>query len=206
MSVTQIFYNTVSPIIFPIFYRKIKFEGMENLPTSGGYILASAHVDWLDGFYISAVVKKQRGVATHFLTASNNYWWSGVTMKIPAERGEVVGAVAQQLRQGKVLCNFPEGQRNATGKLGAGKTGTVRIAIESGVPVIPVGLTCDPGRNMGQSLRYLLSAEHQVQLRFGQPLPFTMPPQGMTNEWLQAETEHLMRAIAALATKKYNPE
>lgn len=195
-------YSALAPIVLPIFQRKITaLTGIEHLPQAGGYIVACNHVDWLDGFYIVATIQKHRHVPIHFLTKSNNYWWTGIAAQIPNDRGAIIDSVVGQLHDGKVICNFPEGQRNADEILLPGKTGTVRIAAEASVPVIPVGITCDAGRNMGQSLQFLFSSKHPVKLRFGEPLQFSIPAGGITSDWLESETGRLMRAIALLADK-----
>lgn len=199
---TSLIYALLSPIIFPSFQRKVTtLHGLDNLPKSGGYVLACNHIDWLDGFYIVAIVQKYRHVPTHFLTKSNNYWWTGIAAQIPADRGAIVDSAVEKLTNGMVICNFPEGERNTTEQLSSGKTGTVRMAAESGVPVIPVGITCDAGRNMGQSIQYLLSKKRTVSLAFGEPIRYTIPKEDITSAWLDNETSRLMRAIAQLAHK-----
>lgn len=195
-------YSALAPIVCPRFRRKIMpLNGIEHLPQSGGYIIACNHVDWLDGFYLIALTHQYCHIPIHFLTRSNNYWWTGIAVQIPDDRSAIIDAAVQQLRSGKAICNFPEGVRNDSPKLAPGKTGTVRMAAEAGVPVIPAGITCEAGRNMGQSIRFLLSSQHLVQISFGPPLKFPIPRQGMTSEWLATETDRLMRAIALLANK-----
>jgi 1-acyl-sn-glycerol-3-phosphate acyltransferase len=195
-------YRALAPIICPRFRKKItSLSGIEHLPSGDGFIIACNHVDWLDGFYLIAVTHLYRHLPIHFLTKSNNYWWTGIAVQIPDDRSAIIDAAVGQLRSGEGICNFPEGERNDTPRLTPGKTGTVRMAAEAGVPVIPAGITCDAGRNMGQSIRFLLSSHHPVQLRFGAPLTFPIPRQGITSEWLTAETDRLMRAIAPLADK-----
>lgn len=195
-------YSVLSSIIYPVFNKKLDHvTGVDYLPSQGGYLIACNHVDWLDGFYITATTGKYRGVPTHFLTKSNNYWWTTIAVQIPDDRNTIIDQAVQQLRSGKVICNFPEGERNATPKLLLGKTGTVRMAAEAGVPVIPAGITCEAGRNMGQSIRFLFSNKYRINLSFGEPLRFNVPPTGITTEWLTNETTRLMRAIAPLCGK-----
>ena len=181
-----------------------RLSGLEHLPKRGGYILAANHVDFLDGFYLIAVVGTHRKIPVYFLTKSNTYRWTSVTVKIPTkQRGAIVDFAVTYLQRGHVICNFPEGQRNNTNKLLPGKTGTVRMAMAAGVPVVPVGITCSAGRNMAQSMYYLFSQRHPVHIAFGKPLNFTMPENGkITNELLADHTATLMRAIAPLAGKR----
>lgn len=194
-------YTVLSPAVFPILDRKTVVEGAEHLPTEGGYILAPNHVDWLDGFYLSAALKKHRQLPINFLAKTNNYWWTGIAIQIPTDRSQVVSSMAEELRRGKVICNFPEGRRNTGTQLLPGKTGTVRMAAEAQVPVIPMGMVCEPGQTMGQSFHHLFSSKYPMTLHFGQPLRFHIPPRGISAEWLSFETERLMKAIASLANK-----
>lgn len=202
MPLRRAFYTTASAIVYPLFNAKLgTVEGVEHLPKHGGFLIACNHVDWLDGFYIVAAVGRARGVPTHFLTASSNYRWTTIAVQIPADRSQVISTAVEHLRGGKVICNFPEASRNSSATLLPGKTGTVRMAAEAGVPIVPAGITCDAGRNMGQSLQYLFSSGHPVRLRFGAPLMCSTPSTGVTTEWLSSETERLMRAIAPLCNK-----
>ena len=196
------FYAALAKIIYPKFRSKVQvLEGGNNLPKTGGYLLASNHVDWLDGFYIAAVIDKLRQVPVYFLTKSNNYWWTEVAIQIPDQKESIVEIAAEHMRQGRVITTFPEGERNNTSTLLTGKTGAVRSAVAAGVPIIPLGITCSAGRSMGQSLQYLFSHDHRVEIRIGQPLKFSSPGPELSHEWLQSETARLMAAIAPLAQK-----
>lgn len=204
MRPTRAVYKTLSSVVYPIFLAKTKnIAGLEHLPTSGGFLLAANHVDWLDGFYIAAAVNHHRHRPVYFLTKTNNYWWTSLTIQIPtSNRGAIVSKAVDQLRAGRIVCNFPEGERNSSDQLMAGKTGTARMAMLAGVPVIPLGISCEPGRTMAQSLRYVLSSGHPVQLRVGRPivLPNRIPEE-ITADELTAATKTIMSEIAPLAGK-----
>lgn len=188
-------------IVYPPFWRKVaSVEGREHLPTSGGFVLAANHVDWLDGFYLAAAVDRTRNIPLYFLTKSRNYWWTTIALPIPEERESIIATAVTYLRRGRSICNFPEGRRNPTDRMLSGKTGTVRMAIEANVPVVPVGIACEAGENMTQSLRFLLSASHPVRLRFGPALRYTAPAT-VTEKYLYQATAELIRSIATLADK-----
>src|SRR5690349_6780008 len=93
-------FSTLAKIGYPLFKPKLRrVTGAENLPSAGGYLLAANHVDWLDGFYIAAAVGLANGTPVHFLSASNNYWWTTITIQIPGEhRGEIVDVAAAHLK------------------------------------------------------------------------------------------------------------
>ena len=200
MAKTSPFYASLATLAYPLFRMKLEpLVGVEYLPRSGGYILAANHVDWLDGFYIAAAVDSVKHIPVHFLTTSNNYWWTTVTIQIPEVKSEIIPRVVAELKLGKVICNFPEGQRNGTSQLGLGKTGTVRMAAEAQVPIIPVGIKITGGKNMGESISNLLSTSHRVTIAFGEPI--LVPTRPLSGEELQAETSRVMKAIAPLCAK-----
>jgi len=163
------------------------------------------HVDWLDGFYIAAALGIARDVPVYFLTKSNNYWWTTVTLQIPADRREsVVDMASEYLQSGKVICNFIEGQRNTGRLLLPGKTGAVRMAMAAGVPVVPLGIACRPGKTMAKSLVKLFSSGQDVHIRIGKPIHLPpMDPNEASAAKLKEETQNIMRAIAPLAGKRY---
>lgn len=195
------YFSQLSKIGYPIFQHKLtKVIGSENLPRSGGYIIASNHVDWLDGFFIATAVGLARQTPVYFITKSKYYWWTSVIIQIPRQKDAVVDEAVRHLRLGKVICIFPEGQRNPTKKLLPGKTGVVRMAVEAGVPIVPVGMTCTFGRNVGKSVLNLLSSEHPVSIAIGQPISIDQP-QVMNHEWLHHQTQRVMKAIGPLAGK-----
>lgn len=194
-------YASVTKVAYPLFQPKIRnIAGVEHLPRQGGFIIAANHVDWLDGFYIAVAISLHRRIPVYFLTKTNNYWWTTVTLRIPSQPSAIVDQAVAHLRRGKVICNFPEGQRNPAAKLLAGRTGTVRMALRADVPIIPLGITCSSGKNVAQSLLYLMSKNHAVRIRIGKPIRFSSPGE-VTGDFLTGATARVMRAIAPLCGK-----
>jgi 1-acyl-sn-glycerol-3-phosphate acyltransferase len=79
-------------------------------------------------------------------------------------------AAQRLLGEGRLLGMYPEGTRSPDGRLYKGKTGLARLALESGVPVIPVAMigtdkVNPPGKKM---LRF-----GRVTVRFGKPMDFS---------------------------------
>ncbi len=195
-------YSTLTKIGYPIFGSKLaEVRGLEHLPKKGSYIIAANHVDWLDGFFIATAIGRAKHQPVYFLAKSKTYWWTTIILPLPKQKKDSVAQAVQYLNRGKVLVIFPEGERNPTAKLQAGKTGAVRMAVGAGVPIVPLGLTCSYGRNVGQSLVNLMSKNHAVHIQIGKPLTVHIPPGGISSEWLDGETKRLMRAIAPLCHK-----
>src|SRR4029079_10529858 len=73
-------------------------------------------------------------------------WFEGMGM-VPVDRDDTKAALASLdialdvLRQGKAFGIYPEGTRSRDGRLYRGRTGVAYLALTSGAPVVPVGLT-----------------------------------------------------------------
>lgn len=197
------YYPLARALLLPIVGRNLsQVTGADHIP-SGGCILAPNHVDWLDGFYVAAAIERVQHRRTKFLTASNNYRWTGVAVQIPDQsRGEILSYAVQELTAGSIVCNFPEGQRNTTDTIMVGKTGCIRMALEADVPIVPVGIIADSGASFAASVRMGLSGRHPVAIHFGEPIRISLSSGEPTREWLNNETHRLMVAIAKLCGKR----
>ncbi len=130
-----------------IFWR-IKYYGTENIPNdlAGGLIIAGNHQTYFDPFWIAFQIKRK----FRFMAWDKAFDWFIVgdvirylgAFPVSLERGGTRKAMVESLRAlrgGATLFIFPEGSREfSDGKLLEFKTGTVRIAMEAGVPILPV--------------------------------------------------------------------
>ena len=192
-------------------------SGVENIPTTGPAILAMNHLSYSDWLFIPLVVDRR----VTFVAKSEYFTAPGLkgrlqkgffagTGQVPIDRtsgSAAAGALAtglRILREGELFGIFPEGTRSPDGRLYKGKTGVARLALESGVPVVPVALTdtdtvAPPGKKFG---RYA-----QPQLRFGRPLDFTrFSGMGDDRFVLRAITDEIMYEIMLLGGQEYVDE
>jgi 1-acyl-sn-glycerol-3-phosphate acyltransferase len=90
----------------------------------------------------------------------------------PRAIGGAVTAAVEAVRSGRLVGIFPEGTRSPDGRLYRGKTGVARIALESGAPVVPVGI-------IGTDLAFPRGARfprpRSVRIVFGPPITFAVP-------------------------------
>ena len=160
-----------------------KVEGLEHLPTDGPAILASNHLAVADSFYLSLVVHrritylaKQEYFTGTGLKGRAIAWFYTVAGQVPIDRTDAGSAEAalqtakRILAEGKLLGMYPEGTRSPDGRLYKGKTGLARLALQTGVPVIPVAMigtdvVNPPGSKMWRFGR--------VTVRFGEPMDFS---------------------------------
>lgn len=160
-----------------------KVEGLEYVPSSGPVIVASNHLAVADSFYLPLVLRRRitfLAKAEYFtgtgLKGAFNRWFYSSTGQVPIDRTDADSAKSaldtakRLLTQGKLLGMYPEGTRSPDGRLYKGKTGLARLALETGVPVIPVAMigtdvVNPPGSKMWHFGR--------VTVRFGKPMDFS---------------------------------
>ena len=125
---------------------RFDIRGVENLPRSGGAVLASNHVGYLDFTFVGLAARPiHRLVRFMAKEAVFRHKVAGPLMRgmkhIPVDRKAGAGsyqAAVDALRAGELVGLFPEATISRSFELKAFKTGAVRMAAEAGVPVIPV--------------------------------------------------------------------
>ncbi|CAN5254307.1 MAG: lysophospholipid acyltransferase family protein [Pyrinomonadaceae bacterium] len=123
----------------------MRVRGAENIPPGGGMIIAANHQTYIDPFWIAEPVRRY----LRFLAWDESFSWpvAGRIMRwlgawpIPLEKGDAraIRRSLQWLREGGAVVIFPEGGRaNADGEMKHFKSGAARLALEAGVPILPV--------------------------------------------------------------------
>ncbi len=185
-------------------------SGTENVPATGGVILASNHLSFIDSFAIPIVAPRP----VSFLAKADYFTGTGVggalrrgffesTNAIPVDRHssraaqESLDAALAVLRDGRAFGIYPEGTRSRDGRLYKGRTGVAWLALTADVPVVPVGLRgTDEVQPVGGSFPRLGA---QVTVRFGAPIHpdgHRGQPAGRARREL---TDEVMDAIATLS-------
>jgi 1-acyl-sn-glycerol-3-phosphate acyltransferase len=129
----------------------IRFHGLENVPRSGGAILASNHISVLDSIVI-ALGPVKMGRTVRFLAAAEFFeshrhivaWGLRKFQQIPVRRGRAdwgaLEEIADVVRAGALAGMFPEGRMGDGDSLQKPQRGLARIALTAGAPIIPVGI------------------------------------------------------------------
>jgi len=205
----------------PVFWLALKFvvlgpllrlmfrprvTGLEHIPPTGGAIVAANHVSFLDPLLLPLVVPRRRVM---FLTKMKYidkpflHWFlrgAGVIPVDPGQpgaSGDTVTAGVQAVSQGRLVGIFPEGTRSRDGLLHPGKTGVARIAIQAGVPVIPVGIA---GTDHAFPRGARLPRPRSVQIKFGPPILLDAPVGTVPDSpVIRRSTDQVMAAIQALS-------
>jgi 1-acyl-sn-glycerol-3-phosphate acyltransferase len=116
-------------------------------PGDGPYVVVANHQSILDILLLSRLPREMKWVAKESLFKIP---WVGIMLRmsgdIPIRRGdaesggEALGRAKAYLARGMNVMIFPEGTRSASGKMLPFKSGAFRLAIEAGVPVLPVAV------------------------------------------------------------------
>ena len=189
-------------------------EGMENVPDEGPVILASNHLSYADWLFMPLTLDRKVtfvAKAEYFTTPGFKGWLQKMFFtgagQVPIDRtsgdaasGALVTA-KRVLAGGDIFGIYPEGTRSHDGRLYRGKTGVARLAIESGVPVVPVAvvgtnIVAPPSKKFGHWTR--------PRVRFGKPLDFSRY-QGLENDRfiLRSATDEIMYEIMNLSGQEY---
>jgi 1-acyl-sn-glycerol-3-phosphate acyltransferase len=190
-------------------------EGLENVPAEGPAILASNHLSFSDSFFMPVMVGRKvtfLAKAEYFTTPGIKGRLSKALMtavgQVPIDRSDADAASAalrtgvRVLQGGALLGIYPEGTRSPDGRLYRGKTGVARMALEAGVPVIPVAMVgTDAIQPTGRLFPRL---RPRPGVRFGAPLDFSRYA-GMSGDRFveRSITDEIMYELMQLSGQEY---
>jgi len=177
--------------------------GLEHLPRTGGYVIASNHASLIDPFAVGLHVPRQvsffaRKTLWHPGFAT---WWLDAVGAIPVDRDggtslEAIKRVLDALRRQRVVIVFPEGTRTPDGGLQPAKPGIGFLACRAQVPVVPArifGSYTAYGRGGGLRLGTPVSTVYGPPLA---PADYDHPADG--RERYGRAAARIMAAIARL--------
>ena len=159
-------------LILKIFWR-YKRIGVEHVPKSGGVIIASNHVAYVDPPFLGAVAPRELFYLAKAELFSNALfgWLLDKCNTIPIARGafdrRAIRRAVELLKDGKALLLFPEGTRSRSGRFLEPKLGVGKIALEAGVPIVPAYI-----HNSGSLFASLLKRKRLV-IGFDTPITRT---------------------------------
>jgi 1-acyl-sn-glycerol-3-phosphate acyltransferase len=186
-------------------------EGTEHIPATGGAILASNHLSAADWIFMPLSLKRR----VTFLAKAEYFTGRGIkgfcqraffsgAGQVPIDRSSASAAEdaiqtgIRILAEGKVLGIYPEGTRSPDGRLYRGKTGVARMALETGVPVVPVAMVYRrKALPFGRSIT-------RVTVRFGEPLDFSRY-EGLSGDRFveRSITDEIMYEVMTLSGQEY---
>jgi 1-acyl-sn-glycerol-3-phosphate acyltransferase len=185
---------------------RLKLVGHEHVPETGGAVVVCNHVSFIDFLIVAGAIRRPvRFVMDHRIAATpvvSLLFKHGKTIPIAPEHEDkamlerAFERVAAELRDGEIVCIFPEGKLTRSGEMNPFRTGIERIIRQTPVPVVPMALAGlwgsmfsrkDPGRRFKLPRGF----RTRLQLNIGEPVP----PEAVT----AAELERRVRELLAQA-------
>ncbi|HSV37932.1 MAG TPA: lysophospholipid acyltransferase family protein [Nocardioidaceae bacterium] len=200
-------YETIHPVVSPLAKAiwRPTVEGLDNVPRTGGLLIASNHLSFVDSVVLPIVAPRKvvfLAKAEYFEKPLSRAWFEGIGM-VPVDRDDTKAAVAsleialEVLGRGEAFGIYPEGTRSRDGRLYRGRTGVAELALTAGVPVVPVGLQ---GTENIQPIGQRFPKRAKVTIKFGEPIDFTGRFDGVPKGKARREvTDEVMAAIQRLS-------
>jgi len=208
-------YHIIYPILIFIawivrLWGRWQVRGRENVPKKGPLIVVANHVNLTDvPLLLVSLGRKAAFMAKEELFHSK---FSGFILQslgtFPVHKGRIdtkaIRQAQQLLAKGGVLIVFPEGSRSSNAQLQSAFSGAALIALRSGAPILPAGISgTEKLKNFASALR-----RPKVTINFGHPFSLS-PVNNDTNKRLTKEkrsevTHLLMQRIAELLPPEYH--
>jgi 1-acyl-sn-glycerol-3-phosphate acyltransferase len=125
---------------------RISVEGVENVPSTGPFILVFNHQSILDPLIAQSHCPR----TVHSMTKSTQFahplfrWLVPRVAGFPVRRYRVdpqaVRTTLRFLDEGRAVGIYPEGERSWDGALQPLRRGTIKLLLKSGVPIVPCGI------------------------------------------------------------------
>jgi 1-acyl-sn-glycerol-3-phosphate acyltransferase len=170
------------------FYFRWRVFGAENVPLSGGVILASNHASFLDPPLVGSGLKRP----IHYLARQSLFRFPGIgallrswnSVPVDREGGGAAGlkAILDRLHAGAGIILFPEGTRTFDSNLQPARSGIGLVVAKSTAPVVPVRVF---GTYEAYGRQLKIPRPRQVAVAYGLPMNF---------EKLRAEAKNCSKA------------
>jgi long-chain acyl-CoA synthetase len=144
------FSRGICTVVLRGIYR-LRADGLEHVPKAGPFILVANHCSYYDAFILATVLPYPVAQQIFYLGFEWFFrhrilaWWARGVRVIPVDMDNylvrALQASARILRDGRILCLFPEGERSADGRVRPFRKGTGILVRELEVPVLPAYIT-----------------------------------------------------------------
>lgn len=188
-----------------ILLYRVRAIGIKNIPKQGPLVLAPNHFSQMDHFLVAVYLRRK----VRFMAKSQMFGTPVLTYVykhggvFPVRRGhrdeEAFETARRLLNQGEMVLVYAEGGRMRSQKLGEPKPGIGRIALESGVPIVPVAIHGSERARQWKRLRF-----PKVTVQFGEPVAYAVEEAPGRERQLEVATEvfgHVREMYEGLATR-----
>jgi 1-acyl-sn-glycerol-3-phosphate acyltransferase len=194
-------------VVFRLLRLRFDVRGAEHVPTSGGAVICSNHVSYLDFTFLGLAALPQHRLVRFMAKASVfGHWFAGPFMRamqhIPVDRkagAAAFDAAVRALKDGQLVGVFPEATISQSFTVKGLKAGAARMAVDAGVPILPAAVW--GGHRVA-------TKKHPVDLKPGKAVtvllgePITPEP-GERPAALLARTRTAMEALLDEAQRTY---
>lgn len=180
---------------------EVEYEGLEHLPESGGFIVATNHISQMDTVVL--LCNPRRPDITALVGDSYKKYpffsWivnSAGAIWIDRKQADFTALklAGEAIKAGKPLGIAPEGTRSKMVGLLEGKQGTALIALKYNAPIVPVGIS---GTYRSVYKAFTLQRP-RLKARFGPPMYPAVNADETKSQAVARMTEEMMLRIAAL--------
>jgi 1-acyl-sn-glycerol-3-phosphate acyltransferase len=188
-----------APVLAGYRFRGI---GVDNVPTKGPVLLAPNHFSFWDHFFVAVLLRRE----VQFMAKSQLFRPPFLDFILshggtfPVRRGqrdeEAFVTAHSILDRGGVVLMYAEGGRSRSKELGRPKPGIGRLALESGVPVVPVAI--HGSEHVREATRLHIP---KVTVQYGEPFSFprtAAPTKEQSQEAAQQIFERVRKMYEAL--------
>jgi 1-acyl-sn-glycerol-3-phosphate acyltransferase len=195
------------------FFFAVRRKGIDRIPKRGGVILVSNHASNIDPVLVVGSVRRPvYHLAKHTLFVKPFPRWFFLTLggQVPVNRdagGNEAALLAgvRVLESGRALAIYPEGTRSPDGRVCRGRTGVARLALMTGVPVVPVAIQgafeiWPKGKKFPRLFK-------RTRILVGEPRVYGKDPVRADDpSELRRITDELMGDLARLLGQSYDPK
>ncbi|MEO7587310.1 MAG: lysophospholipid acyltransferase family protein [Arachnia sp.] len=193
---------------------RAKIIGAENVPRSGGAILASNHIAIMDSLVVPAMIPRRvtYPAKAELFTGKGGpgaaviAWFLKAVGMVPMDRGggrasaTALSNISEVLASGALVGIYPEGTRSPDGRLYKGKTGLARMVLANDVPVLPVGVVGTEKRRGPFGIPWI----SRPMVIVGEPLHFSdLAGRDRETKALRWVTDESLAAIQRLTGQEY---
>lgn len=170
----------------------LEVHGDDEIDRARSYVFMSNHRGLFDiPALLASLPVQTRFLAKRSLFRIPIFGWAlslggfvNIDRQNPTTAGDSFSAAIGRLRQGVSLLVFPEGTRSASGELLPFKRGGFLLALKSGLPIVPVGIT---GSGEARRRGSLAIRPRPIRVHYGRPIE--------VRDYSVRDKESLMRAV-----------
>lgn len=186
---------------------RLHVDGKENIPETGGVIVAANHMSLLDAPLVFSIIDrkdltamvgdsyKKNPLIRPLVNAIDGIWIDRDAVDLTALR-----TARDCLRSGHALGIAPEGKRSHVRALIRAKTGVAYLADKAGVPIIPLAIE---GTEAAKA-SILRLRRPKIVVHIGQPIILPPPARNNRDAALEHNTNLIMCSIAAMLPERYH--